>query len=189
MLDSMDSGLHLSLHTTYSSSGANEATGGSYARQPCGFDTAANGEMSLTGTEVIDAPAGTYNYVGVFDALTAGNFKGMFPLGGGAANSPVHCVGRNTGDLIEADGHGFSNNDRVAFFGAAVAAGLTEGTVYHVISANANDFQVSLTQGGAAVAITADGINMIFQKVVPEVFGADGTLTVSELLLGLNLVT
>jgi len=182
---------HLSLHTAYSATGANEATGGSpaYARQACAFDSAANGEKSLTGTEVFDVPSGTYEYVGAWDAVTAGNFKGMFPLGGGAANPPKTCIGRDTGDLIEATAHGLSNDDRVAFFGAGLATGLTAGTVYHVISANANDFQVSTTQGGSAVTITADGVNMIYQKVVPETFGAQGTLTINELTLGLNLVT
>lgn len=73
----------------------------------------------------------------------------------------VHCVGLNTGDIIHSDAHGFSNDQKVVFedFGGqyTLPAGLSAYTEYYVISSATDNFQVSTSQGGAAVAITADG--------------------------------
>jgi len=192
MLDQLDTiATHASIHTAYSATGTNESTGGSpaYARQTIAFDASAAGSMTITGTEVFDIPASTVEYIGLWSAVTAGTFYGMFPLGGAVANPPSYCIARNTGDLIESEAHGLVNTDRVALFGAALAAGLTEGTVYFVVGATTDTFQVSLTSGGAAVAITADSINQQWQKCVPETFGAQGTLTISDMDISLNLVT
>ena len=181
---------HTSIHTDWSASGANEATGGSpaYARQATAFDASASGEMAMTGTEVFDLAADTYHFVGIWSAVTAGTFYGMFPMGGGTANPPVPFFGRNTGDVIVSDAHGFSDTENVVLFGPNLPTGVTEGTVYFVITASANDFQVSLTEGGAAVVITVDGEG-IAQRVAPEILNAQGTLTINTATLGLNLLT
>ena len=75
------------------------------------------------------------------------------------------------GDTFNITNHGYSNDDRVVFIGqqdVTIPSGLTKEsytvssnqttgdrpeavTEYYVVNANANDFQVSLTQGGAAV--------------------------------------
>lgn len=55
--------------------------------------------------------------------------------------------------------HGFSNDDRVILStptGDNFPTGLDGITPYYVVNAATNDFEVSLTSGGAAVAITAD---------------------------------
>lgn len=65
-----------------------------------------------------------------------------------------------TSDTITAPAHGLSNNQRVfvlAVPGMAIPTGLAENTIYFVINAAANTFQLSATQGGAAVDLTADG--------------------------------
>ncbi|WP_022699291.1 phage tail fiber protein [Euryhalocaulis caribicus] len=78
MLDAL-SGLHLSLHTgDPGSTGANEVTGGSYARQPAAFDAADAGSRALSGDETFAVPGSTtVTHVGIFDALTDGNFLGV----------------------------------------------------------------------------------------------------------------
>lgn len=74
------------------------------------------------------------------------------------------------GDVITIPGlTGLAVNDRIVFFPgdpAGLPSGLTEGTVYHVISVSTNDITVSLTSGGAAVDITAAGDGIAF-KVTP----------------------
>lgn len=70
------------------------------------------------------------------------------------------CVGA-TNDTITAPAHGAAVNDRVLFFQSSnvtLPTGLTEGTVYWVISTPTSDtLTVSATQGGAAIDITAAG--------------------------------
>ncbi len=64
-----------------------------------------------------------------------------------------------TDNKLHITGHGFSNDDRVILStptGDNFPTGLDGTTAYYVINAAADDFEVSLTSGGAAVAITAD---------------------------------
>lgn len=63
-----------------------------------------------------------------------------------------------TDDKIGLTAHGLTNNDSVHFTSTGtLPAGLNINTQYFVINATANDFEVSLTKGGAAVNITDDG--------------------------------
>lgn len=61
-------------------------------------------------------------------------------------------------DTVIYNDHGFPNDARVGFNdglnGDLTAAGITQGTRYFVINRTANNFQISLTSGGAAVNIT-----------------------------------
>jgi hypothetical protein len=61
----------------------------------------------------------------------------------------------DVGDLFTKTAHGLVNGQAVVL--AAPPAGFTANTTYYVIAATANDFQLSLTVGGSAVAVTADG--------------------------------
>lgn len=65
----------------------------------------------------------------------------------------------HSANLFTAAGHGLSNGTVVMFSnsGGALPAGLDAEQPYYVINATTNDFQVSLTPGGAAVDITSDG--------------------------------
>jgi hypothetical protein len=71
-------------------------------------------------------------------------------------------------------------------FAESLPTGLTEGTVYFVVGATTDTFQVSATSGGSAVNITAIG-DLFHQKVVPEVFGGQGQITVAIGALVLDL--
>lgn len=81
-------GTYISLHTADpSTTGANEATGGSpaYARQATTWSADTTDDGVRAGTEVtIDAPAGTYTHFGLWSASTSGTF-----VGGGALSSSV----------------------------------------------------------------------------------------------------
>lgn len=110
------------------------------------------------------------------DSSGAGTLLYSGPLGStlglfvGAASDTITIPGLS----------GLAVNDRIAFFAAAgssLPAGLTEGTVYHVISVSTNDITVSATQGGAAVNLTGAGSGIAFrvtpititQGVIPRV--------------------
>ena len=72
--------VYASLHTANpGDTGVSELTGGSpaYARKLLAFGTPAAGAMSTSGQVVFDCPAGaTVAYVGLWDAVTGGNFLG-----------------------------------------------------------------------------------------------------------------
>jgi hypothetical protein len=181
---------HVSLHDgDPGDTGANEISGGSYARKAIAHGTGASGgSISHDGTDpVIDVPAAkTILYVGFWSAITTGTFYGYAPINGGAVDGVGQ--GLNTGDIIEAPAHGLSDDDRVYFqapVGGTLPTGIAAGTLYHVISGTTDTFQVSATQGGGAVVITVDG-QVYFQKVIPEVFAGAGTYTLDQSTLKLE---
>lgn len=67
--------VYVSLHTADPvETGANEVTGGSYARQAAAFGAGTNGVTSNTGALTFASmPAVTVTHVGIWDASTAGN--------------------------------------------------------------------------------------------------------------------
>jgi len=171
---------HVSLHSGDATAGANELTGGSpaYARKAVTWAAAAAGVRDNTAGLTFDVPAGiTVLYGGLWDALTVGNFQGYFGIG--STLRGVASVEAGT-DTLASNGHGLSNDHRVFVFavtGEAIPTGLAAGTLYFVVGSAADTFQLSLTSGGAAVNVTADG-ELAFARTVPEVFGSQGTLTI-----------
>jgi hypothetical protein len=144
--------------------GANELTGGSYARQTIAFAVAAAGTASNSAQEEWDltgVTAGDVTHIGLFDAVSAGNFLWSVPLGGDSDT----FTAADTGDLFTSYGHGRSTNDRVELGtapGSALPTGVSEDTVYWIIGAAADTFQLSLTMGGGAIALTSDGEGIAF---------------------------
>lgn len=70
----LGTGTYVSVHTASpGGTGANEASGGSYAREATTWGTASGG--TITGSQVtISLNAGTYTYAGLWSAATAGTF-------------------------------------------------------------------------------------------------------------------
>jgi hypothetical protein len=174
-----------SLHTAYSASGANELAGGSpaYARVALTWNSASGGQKSLAaGTAAHNVPGGsTVAWVGYWDASSAGTFLGMSPAGGGSLKLFTVNAAGVTADALDAPGHGFSNGDQVVLWGlggAGLPTGLTEGTIYFVVGSATNTLQLSVTSGGSAINVTAVGAGFL-QKIVPEVFGSQGTYQVT----------
>lgn len=68
--------IYFSLHTADSSeSGANEVTGGSYARQLINFTTASSKTSMNSGiVSFVNMPATTVTHVGLWDAVSGGTF-------------------------------------------------------------------------------------------------------------------
>jgi hypothetical protein len=196
MLDALDEGIATgakfgSLHTAYSSTGTNEVTGGSpaYARKGATWAAAASGAKATSASMVFDVPAGTtVRWVGFWDAVTVGNFLGMTPNGGGTPQDFVANAADVTSNTLDCVAHGYSNGDQVVVWavpGDPLPTGLAEGTVYFVVGATTDTVQLSTTSGGSAIDITAIGAGLL-QKIVPEVFGAQGTHTVTTATMTLD---
>jgi hypothetical protein len=68
--------IKISLHTADpGATGANEATGGSYARQSAGYAAASGGACALSGTVSFTALAsGTYTHMGLWDSTGTPKF-------------------------------------------------------------------------------------------------------------------
>ena len=76
-----------------------------------------------------------------------------------------------TDDKLDITSHGFSNDDRIMVTSSSqdLPAGLDSATVYFVINATTNDFELSLTSSGAAIDITDDGTGTHTAKHVNEI--------------------
>lgn len=175
-----------------------EASGGSpaYARQAVTWGAAASGQKQNTGTLTFDVASGTYGFFGLFNAVTGNtnNYLGYIPFGGASALRGFFSTDTVlANDTLFSIAHGMANADRVMLFNVfaeTLPTGLTEGTLYFVVGSATNTFQVSTTQGGSAVDITAlGGGEGYWQKVIPETFGAQGQITVAASALTLDLTT
>jgi hypothetical protein len=73
---------YVSLHTgNPSTTGANEVTGGSYAREVAPWDSASAGTVTTDASIVFDVPADTtIQFIGYWSADTAGTFYGSRAL-------------------------------------------------------------------------------------------------------------
>lgn len=182
MLDSQTLDL-ASLHTAYSATGANEVTGGTpaYAKKAITMAAAASRARSASTQPTFDVPAATtVRWVGLW--TNAGTvFKGMFANGGSEKGFQVDV----TNNKILCENHGLVNDDKVVFYGGTPPTGLTEGTVYFVVTNTAGDpdtFAVAATLGGAAIDITGQHTPACkLSKIIEESFGAQGTFQVSSL--------
>ena len=175
-----------------------EATGGSpaYARQAVTWGAASSGQKSNSGSLTFDVPAGTYGFFLLMNASTGNtsNYKGYIPFGGSSALKGFFSVDTTlTNDALLSVSHGMSDGDRVMLFNVfaeTLPTGVSEGTIYYVVSSTSNSFKVSTTSGGSAVDITATGGGEgYWQRVVPETFGAQGQITVASGALVLDGTT
>ena len=81
-------------------------------------------------------------------------------FGGGASryDGQTFTTDFATDDKLDISGHGFANGDRITVSSATtLPAGLSLGVLYYVVNKTADDFELSLTSGGAAVDITDNG--------------------------------
>lgn len=171
---------HISVHDAIpDAAGSDEVTGGSYARQAVTWAAAAAGVRDNAAQITHDMPAGsTAVAYGYWDALSAGNHYGHALVGSTLSGFGSVDASGVTANAIQSASHGLSDNDRVAVYNVhaeSLPAGLTETVLYHVVGATTDTFQVSLTEGGAAVDITGQG-ELWWQNCVPESFGSAGQL-------------
>lgn len=177
-----------SLHTGHPGNDglSNELAGGGYARQPVTFAAASSGERDATTTPAFSVAAGsTIATVGYWQNLSTDLFHCWAPLGA-ASNNPQAASAEAAADTIKSSAHGLTDGSRVFLFPLVdpLPSPLVETTLYHVVGSSSGAFQVSLTAGGTAVDIAADG-DLIFQKCTPKIFSHAGTFTLDDADLGL----
>lgn len=181
MLDALDIA-SLSLHTGFpGSTGANEVTGGSYARQSCTFAAAAAGARTLSSAVGVDVPAGDVAWAGLW-ASDGTTFVAYSPNGG----NPKEFQVDTSADTIRCPSHGYSDTQTVVFYGDTCPNPLVEGTVYYVRDATTDTFKVAASSGGSAIDLTtAGGSACLVSKITVEVYGGAGTHTINTWSIGL----
>lgn len=177
--------VYISAHTgNPTETGGNEVSGGSYARQavPTGAGTGWTASVGgvTDNVNAITFPVATVAWgdivgVGIWDAVTAGNLLEAFWL----SNEAWLFTGLNAGDVFTAPGNTLANNDRVilqTLFESALPTGVSANTIYWVVNETGDTFQLSLTQGGAAIALTTDGAGVV-HKLQVKTIGVNDQLT------------
>lgn len=185
LLDTL-TGLYCSVHTAYSSTGANEVSGGSpaYARKAATFAAASAAARASSNSPIFDIPASTtVRYIGLWTAVTGGTFLGMTANGGAEKEFGMDT----TANTLRSPAHGWSADQKVVFLGTSAPGGLTVGTVYYVRSPATDTFQVSASAGGGAITLsTAPSTDCVVSAIVEETFSAQGFLTVSSQSIALT---
>lgn len=168
---------YVSLHTASpgvgGSQNTSEATYTPYARQAiarsaAGFTVAG---VQVTNAAIVYFPtctsgSDTITHWGIGTDLTgAGNLLRYGPISGAFCGFTAALS-----DDITIPGHTLILDDRVVFYAGEAdetfPTGLTQGTVYWVVSASGDSVQVSTTQGGTPANITAIGAG-ICAEVTP----------------------
>lgn len=115
----------------------------------------------------------------LWDNISAGTCLATGVLGGLAA---LACSAKASTDAFTSAAHGFANADRVEAYaipGSSLPTGVSADTLYFIVGVTTDTFQISLTSGGAAVDITADG-SCLIQKVIGKVINNGDTVTLAS---------
>ena len=88
--------------------------------------------------------------------------------GGAYLSFPVTFT--DAGDIVTRTNHGFSNGSVIRFSGIVNTTGISVNTDYFVVAATTNTFQLALTPGGSAIALTTNGTGTL--DVLPTYYPA-----------------
>jgi hypothetical protein len=89
-----------------------------------------------------------------------------------AQGAVLSATGAEATDILTISaGNPFVNGDKIGFVSLTGGSGLTTGTTYYVINVAGNDFQVSLTSGGAAEDFTTALTASVIVPIMPEYVG------------------
>jgi hypothetical protein len=185
--------VYASLHTGNPGiTGANEATGGSYARQavtlgaPSGGSESTSVALNFTGMPAVGAPGITH--IAVWDAVSAGNFLWAGPMG--TRDIRAFTAAAST-DILTVPGSAYSAStdmaDLVTIFDQALPSGVSALTNYFIVTVSGVTTKLSLTSGGSAIDLTADGGGMIRRIQAKTVNSGDtvnvaiGALTLTQI--------
>ena len=173
----------VSLHTAFSLTGANEVTGGSYARQSITWNAAASAALDSSNAPSFSVPSGnTIRFVGFYDIAPSPDvFQGMIPNQQAGDEGPRRYVVDVTNDTIEDPANAFVNDENLVFLGGTAPGGLVEGTVYFIVTRTATDYGVAATQGGASITLTDQGDQDVrIWQIREENFASDGTFNLND---------
>jgi len=136
-----------SLHTGFpGTTGANEVSGGAYARQGIVFSASSGDRRTQDGAEIFNVPASsTVRWIGHWQA---GNWLYATPAGGASPRNFVSVAGTDT---VYSPAHGWTDGQKVVVFNGTPPGGITEGDVLFVRDAESDSFKLAGTLGGSAI--------------------------------------
>lgn len=139
------------LHSAYpGATGANELSGGSYARQTATFGAASGGLRSLSSTLTFSGlPVTTVRWLSFWNGTV---FMGSVPNGGA---TPKNFVSLASNDTFYCPSHGYPDGQKVVFWQGTPPGGIVAGTIYYVRDSATDTFKVAATLGGSAVELTS----------------------------------
>jgi hypothetical protein len=181
-------GTWASLHTAFSSSGANELPSSPYGRVGLAWAAAGGGTVSLASQPAAFSVAGTttVEYVGFWNAsaVGGGTFWAMGAVGGGPLYEFTAGTYLVNGNYFTIPSASFSLNQAVVLFpsaGGVLPTNITEGAIYYISATPTGDnYNISTTSGGGSVTPASNGAGII-QTINPETFGSPGTLQLTTL--------
>lgn len=164
-----------SLHSAFpGTTGANEISGGSYARQTIVVNASSGGIRALNASVAFSVPASTVRWVGFWDSTT---FRGCAPNGGAV---PKNFMALASNDTVYCAAHGYSDGQKVVFYQGTPPGGLTEGTVYFVRDAATDSFKVTASLAGVAIDLTsAASFGCVVCAITEDTYASSGTHTLS----------
>jgi len=160
--------------------------------------------VTITGNYGADTTlsrAGSGTAVGsatVTQVNTTGLLVGMRVTGTGIDTARAVTF-QDTGDTVTLVSHNFPNGMRISFPTIVTTTGIIVKTPYYVVNATADTFQVSLTNGGAPLALTTNGtgtayiptyitsINPGINFTIDKPASATGTVTLLMRLLDTSI--
>ena len=71
---------------------------------------------------------------------------------------------QDSGDTVTLSSHGLQNGQTISFSSITSTTGISTNTLYYVISATTNTFQVASTSGGAALPLTTNGSGTLLRS-------------------------
>jgi len=134
--------------------------------------------VSLSGTTTVNSTTITM-------ANTTGLSAGMQVTG---VNTPL-TTGRSvtfsdSGDTVEFSSHGLSNGDEVSFSSITSTTGIVINTIYFVVNAGANNFQLASSAGGSALTLTTNGSGTILHNSTIVSIVPNTSITMSRPMSG-----
>lgn len=156
-----------------------EASWAGYARKPVTFGApgavSAGRQISNTAAVLFDAKGDVGSVdviaIGIYDAVSGGNLTDIIYQDAADPLAASVDTGEVTSNTLDSPAHGLANDQRVrvqAFPGSpTLPTGFSEDTTYWVVGSATDSFQLSLTQGGAAIDITSTG-RAIVHRLTPK---------------------
>ena len=116
----------------------------------------------------------------VLMASTTGITTGMQVTGTGTPSTTAIAVTlTDVGDTVDLTAHGLANGDEVSFATIVTTTGIVINKIYFVVNQAANTFQVALTVGGAAIALTTNGSGTLRYKATVSSIVVNTSVTLS----------
>jgi hypothetical protein len=111
---------------------------------------------------------------------TSGLEVGMCLIGiGTSLTTPIAVTTTDATDTVNLNAHGLSDGTEVAFSSIVSTTGIAIGTIYYVVNATTNTFQLAATSGGPVLPLFTNGTGFIRYKCVITAITPNTNITIS----------